>query len=194
MKLATIREQRSGRQRLDVPTGPRSQFFYFECDISHDPTDEGVRVQPGPDLWKWHGVRWCWPYVVAAFEDGCRRLAENAVRLCCTHIVISSAKYHDVYTSEWSIRRCVDEFVSGCLREWAKPLNPFPTECLSSTVADLARGIHADSAFDRLPILSDALQDAGCTDPLVIAHLQMCPDHGTSCWVVEMILDQLATK
>jgi hypothetical protein len=193
MQFATIRERKTGQQRLHVPIGPRSQFFYFECDVSHDPTDEGVSVQPGPDLWKWL-VRWCWPHVVAAFEDGCRKLAVRGVRLCCTHIVIPCAKYHDVDTSEWSIRRCVDEFIEGSLQQWAKPISPFPPECLTSTVADLVRGIHADSAFDRLPILSDALQDAGCIDPLVIDHLQMCPDHGTSCWVVEMILDQLKIK
>jgi hypothetical protein len=39
------------------------------------------------------------------------------------------------------------------------PLNP---EWLTSTVVQLAEGIYNDRAFDRLPILADALQDAGC--------------------------------
>lgn len=62
---------------------------------------------------------------------------------------------------------------------------------MTSTVAQLAAGIHAETAFDRTPILADALQDAGCDDPLLLDHLRYCPDHGASCWVVEMIRERL---
>ncbi|MCE9562761.1 MAG: hypothetical protein K8U57_12005 [Planctomycetes bacterium] len=41
----------------------------------------------------------------------------------------------------------------------------------SSTAVALARGIDAEGAFDRLPILADALQDAGCEDEELLAHL-----------------------
>jgi hypothetical protein len=194
MKFATIRERRTGWERTHTLRGSgRGYFFPFEYDIFHDPTDEGVSVQPGPDLWN-GGVRYLWPDVIAAFDAGWRKLAASGVRLCCTHLIITAAKSHDVDTDAEAIRRRVADFIDCHLQEWAKRISPFPAECLTSTVMDLARGIHSESAFDRLPILSDALQDAGCIDPLVIDHLQTCPDHGTSCWVVEMILDQLTAK
>ena len=38
------------------------------------------------------------------------------------------------------------------------------------TVRRIAAGIHAEQAFGRLPILGDALQDAGCTDTNLLGH------------------------
>ncbi|MBP3960319.1 hypothetical protein J8F10_34255 [Gemmata sp. G18] len=67
---------------------------------------------------------------------------------------------------------------------------PLRAEWLTSDVIALAMGIRADAATDRYLVLSDALRDAGCEDQLIHDHLQTCPDHGSSCWVVEMILDQ----
>src|SRR5262249_23115519 len=48
---------------------------------------------------------------------------------------------------------------------------------LTSPVVTLARGIYADRAFDRLPILADALQDAGCDHPDILAHCRSDGPH-----------------
>ncbi len=61
----------------------------------------------------------------------------------------------------------------------------------SSDVVALARGIYDDRAFDRMPILADALQDAGSDNDDVLNH---CRDtnqpHARGCWVVDLILDK----
>jgi hypothetical protein len=104
------------------------------------------------------------------------------------------AKYHDVDTSPAIVQRSVAECINAAVAEQhAEPVPPLRTEWLTSDVMALARGIHANAALDGLPALTDALIEAGCDDPLVMEHLKTCPDHGPSCWVVEMILDQLAT-
>lgn len=59
---------------------------------------------------------------------------------------------------------------------------------LTSTVVALARGIYADRAFDRLPILADALQDAGCEDVILLNHCRSADPHAYGCWVVNLIL------
>src|SRR5262249_51267933 len=41
---------------------------------------------------------------------------------------------------------------------------PISPDWLTPTVVALARGIYAEKAFDRMPILADALQDAECDD------------------------------
>jgi hypothetical protein len=62
---------------------------------------------------------------------------------------------------------------------------------LTSDVVALARGIYADRAFDRMPILADALQDAGCANDDILNH---CRDtaqvHARGCWVVDLLLGQ----
>lgn len=52
----------------------------------------------------------------------------------------------------------------------------------------LAHSIYADRAFDRLPILADALQDAGCEDEAVLAHCRGDGPHVRGCWVVDLVL------
>ena len=59
---------------------------------------------------------------------------------------------------------------------------------LTANVLDLARTIYAERAFDRLPILADALMDAGCDDPLILDHCRSSGPHVRGCWVVDLLL------
>jgi hypothetical protein len=52
----------------------------------------------------------------------------------------------------------------------------------------LALSIHEERAFDRLPILADALEDAGCTDLDILDHCRRPEPHVRGCWVVDLIL------
>jgi hypothetical protein len=71
--------------------------------------------------------------------------------------------------------------------------NPFrPVACepswRTSTAVGLAEGIYADHAFDRLPILADALEEAGCDDADVLGHCRGDGPHARGCWVVDLVL------
>jgi hypothetical protein len=59
---------------------------------------------------------------------------------------------------------------------------------LTETVVALATGIYADRAFDRMPILADALEEAGCADEQVLAHCRGDGPHVRGCWVVDLVL------
>jgi hypothetical protein len=59
---------------------------------------------------------------------------------------------------------------------------------LTSDVLALARGIYDDRAFDRMPILADALQDAGCDNVNVLDHCREPGEHVRGCWVVDLLL------
>jgi hypothetical protein len=55
-------------------------------------------------------------------------------------------------------------------------------------VPKLAAGIYADQAFDRLPILADALEEAGCPDADLLGHLRGPGPHVRGCWALDLIL------
>jgi hypothetical protein len=46
-----------------------------------------------------------------------------------------------------------------------------------------------DGQDDRdVPILADALEDAGCTDAAIVRHLREAPAHARGCWVLDLLL------
>ena len=52
----------------------------------------------------------------------------------------------------------------------------------------LALGIQADQAFDRMPILADALEDDGCNNLELLGHLREHRTHLRGCWALDLVL------
>ncbi len=55
-------------------------------------------------------------------------------------------------------------------------------------VLKIASSIYTDRDFDRLPILADGLEDAGCSDKEILNHCRSVGPHVRGCWVVDLIL------
>jgi len=55
------------------------------------------------------------------------------------------------------------------------------------TVVKLAQGIFNDRAFDWMPILGDAFQDAGCEDGHILAHCRQSGTHVRGCWLLDLL-------
>lgn len=64
---------------------------------------------------------------------------------------------------------------------------PWPPAWASATAVALAVGVYADRAFDRLPVLADALEEAGCDDADVLTHCRGDGPHARGCWVVDLV-------
>lgn len=60
----------------------------------------------------------------------------------------------------------------------------------TETVVGLAAGIDEAGAYERLPILADALEEAGCTDAQVLSHARNPGVHVR--WLIDMILGRFA--
>jgi hypothetical protein len=58
---------------------------------------------------------------------------------------------------------------------------------LTSSVAAIAEGIYADKAFDHMPVLADALEDAGCSHEDILSHCRDAGAHVKGCWVVDLL-------
>jgi len=80
--------------------------------------------------------------------------------------------------------------VARTLREVFGPptATSFSHGWLTATVTTLAQAIYNDRAFDRMPILADALEDAGCTNADMLSHCRGPGPHVLGCWVVDLLL------
>jgi hypothetical protein len=79
------------------------------------------------------------------------------------------------------------------LRELFNPFGPraAKSEWLKGNdwaALELAQVIYEERAFDRLPILGDALEDAGCAEERVLEHCRAPGPHQRGCWVVDLVL------
>jgi hypothetical protein len=83
----------------------------------------------------------------------------------------------------------------GC--DILRDMLPYPAEPVrfdaawrTDTAVKLARYMYASRDFSAMPILGDALQDAGCAEHEIIVHCQTDKPHVRGCWVVELVLDR----
>ena len=75
----------------------------------------------------------------------------------------------------------------------AGPAEPaaFDPEWRTAAAVGVARAMYEARDFGPMPVLADALQDAGCEDPDILGH---CRDpqavHVRGCWVVDLVLNK----
>jgi hypothetical protein len=85
--------------------------------------------------------------------------------------------------------------LSSVLRDLFGPL-PFRTAALDPSwlagdggaVAARARAIYDDRRFEDMPLLADALEEAGCTDAAILSHCRSGGPHVRGCWALDLLL------
>jgi hypothetical protein len=105
------------------------------------------------------------------------------------------AKWDEVEESIAAANRAEAVWPSAALRDIVgNPFRPAPAvdpgvlSWHGGTVPRLAQAISAERAFDRMPVLADALEDAGCADPELLGHLRGPGPHARGCWAVDLLL------
>jgi hypothetical protein len=70
------------------------------------------------------------------------------------------------------------------------PLRPFEfvQRWRTDTVVALARQMYDSRDFGAMPILADALQDAGCENEDVLNHCRKPKTHIRGCWICDLVL------
>jgi hypothetical protein len=69
-----------------------------------------------------------------------------------------------------------------------RPVTETPAWARSETARQMAKVITHEGRYADLPILADALEDAGCADEDVLGHCRDGGWHGRGCWVLDVIL------
>jgi hypothetical protein len=145
----------------------------------------GLELYPGEPVYDAS----CW---------ACGRDAEDLWR-CANYAINSSTRRLDwggvdgevqcleVANKERSIQaRLLHEIIGNPLRSIAMNQNWLIWN--DRTVVKTAQGIYEERAFDRMPILADALTDAGCDNEEILNHCRSAESHARGCWVVDLIL------
>jgi hypothetical protein len=55
-------------------------------------------------------------------------------------------------------------------------------------VVQIAQTIYDDRRFESLPILADALEEAGCMEADILAHCRESGNHVRGCWLLDRLL------
>jgi hypothetical protein len=70
------------------------------------------------------------------------------------------------------------------------PLDPTWLVWNGGTVPALAERIYNERDWASLPVLADALEDAGCSSPEILIHCRGPGPHARGCWVLDLLLEK----
>jgi hypothetical protein len=96
------------------------------------------------------------------------------------------SRWHQDQADEFTGQAALLRDIFGPLPFGAVAFDPTWLTWNGGTVVHLAQSIYDDRAFDRLPILADALEEAGCADPDILGHCRSGGGHVRGCWVVDL--------
>lgn len=73
---------------------------------------------------------------------------------------------------------------------FANPFHPVAIDPSWQTpaVTGLAQSIYDQRRFEDMPLLADALEEAGCTNDEILEHCRGPGEHVRGCWVVDLVL------
>jgi len=91
-------------------------------------------------------------------------------------------------TAEWAVQ-------AGLLRDlFGNPFRPAPAiesgwlVAGGGSVVRLTRRIYDDRRFEDMPVLADALEEAGCRDEELLGHLRGSGPHARGCFPLDLLL------
>jgi hypothetical protein len=100
----------------------------------------------------------------------------------------SPAAYEAVYAAERAVqchllRDSIRPFAAGPVS-----LDAALVQTRDGLVRRLARALYDEQRFEEMPVLADALEEAGCRDELLLSHCRGPGPHARGCFVLDALL------
>jgi hypothetical protein len=162
------------RSKRVVETAERFADGLADCDELNEAQAAAVEVdlaQYGIDYDALASAAWATSFTGLLTEDAAAEAAtsvarsESGTRVCCELL-------RDVFGNPFR----------------PAPLDPTWLAWQGGTVPRLAQATYDGRAFERMPVLADALEDAGCTDAAILSHCRSGGEHARGCWVLDLLL------
>jgi hypothetical protein len=116
----------------------------------------------------------------ASPKSFCWIVAESTANAAATAAAVLGGSWYSEQAAQAALVR---EICGNPFRRIA-----FDLSWLTATVSRVAAAIYDQRQFEGLPILSDALEEAGCTDEAILTHCREPGEHVRGCWVLDSIL------
>jgi hypothetical protein len=133
--------------------------------------------------------------VDATLDEGGQR---DLLRLCVSWALVEQTRWDVSFAAEVAsgnsrhvVGRRLQQVHADLLRcVFGNPFREvkFDKKWRTDTVVAMARGMYESRDFGAMPILADALQDAGCENDDVLNHCRGPGSHARGCWVVDWVL------
>jgi hypothetical protein len=94
----------------------------------------------------------------------------------------------------WTVRQYTTHPAAYLRDIFGNPFRPVPFSPAwrTETTVALARQVYEERDFSAMPILADALEEAGCTNPYLLGHLKDSGPHVRGCWAPDLVLAKAA--
>jgi hypothetical protein len=112
-----------------------------------------------------------------------RQAAESLARWVDEHNELNEGVWQSERAEQARLLRCI----------FGNPFRPMQADGAwlrwnDATIVKIAEAIYEERCFGDLPILADALEDAGCDNADLLAHCREPGEHVRGCWVVDLLL------
>jgi hypothetical protein len=137
-------------------------------------------------------TEYIWPAIRAAIATT-EPQPRTAVKEVMFNVCMAVASHGQGYPERWTAESTAHADV---VREiFGNPFHPVRIDLAwrrwnDGMVVRIARAIYDERAFDRMPILADALEDAGCTDESILSHCRGPGPHYRGCFLLDALLDK----
>ena len=200
----------AGRPRTNAPSDRKLRLFACACCRHSDvllpePTDErDVLVVETAEAWADSGIEpdtlprvycfgagWC---VYRDAASAAREWARNSGRGdgAIPKPELMADILRDIFGNPWRQVAIRDDIEGECFvvedREKWSVIERSTLLWHDHTIPRLAQAIYDERAFDRMPILADALEEAGCENEDILAHARSDAIHVRGCWVLDLLL------
>jgi hypothetical protein len=166
--------QATGKEIRDVSRACREAYFELEATAG----DEGSQVRAFASLILYR-------LLIASSGRYAAQDASHAARLIIHANLMSEPVQAIIRTRSEGHCRLLREVFGDPFQRLA-----FASVWRSPQALALARAVYEDRSWHELPLLADALEEAGCTEETVLSHLRGPGPHVRGCWPVDLILDR----
>jgi len=171
----------------EAPSWPKSYDGLQEWARKYPELDDAMRASSAGErewgAWDGNGSYWAVKYLGRGFYKLSPLESANTVSLKIALEVRPRSEKNAEFAAQADLLR---DIVGNPYR--SEPIDSAWLQWHEGIVVKFASSIYDNRDFGCLPVLADALEEAGCTNADILHHCRKPGEHVRGCWVVDLVL------